>query len=121
MYPILDPAFKKLWSQCVTEHNFEGRDTQIEEEIMSMGGSVNQDIDGADIEEVAEDQEEAITVEELIEFQSEKQNVLVHEHPLRTGKIGEVISDVIKPIMENVMGTMDAQRSTTLHNGSDEC
>lgn len=51
-----------------------------------MGRSTGLDIIAADIEELAEDPKEVLTMEELTELHSEQQKVLVEKHPLRKRK-----------------------------------
>lgn len=53
-----------------------------------MGKSKGLDFDGADIEELAEDQKEELTTEELSELQSKQQKTHAEDHPLRKRTTG---------------------------------
>lgn len=55
-----------------------------------MGKSMSLDTDGTNIEKLIEDHTKELTMEELPELQSEQQEVLVEEHPLRKRKTGRL-------------------------------
>ncbi|KAM6448559.1 uncharacterized protein PHA67_020759 [Liasis olivaceus] len=89
-YRTLNSAWRKLWPECVAERDCEGSDAEVVEEIVSMCKSMGLVVDGADIEELVEDQ-----------LQSEQQKALGEEHSTEEEEDREeVSSDVIKSIME---------------------
>ncbi|XP_044137796.1 tigger transposable element-derived protein 1-like [Bufo gargarizans] len=99
----LNSAWRKLWPECVAEreHDFDGSDAEVVEEIVSMGKSMGLDVDGADVEELVEEHREELTTEELSELHGEQQRALLEEHSTEEEEEREeVSSDAIKSIMQ---------------------
>lgn len=74
-YQTLNSAWKKLWSDCVTDRDFdrfEIADSEVLEDILSMGKSMGLDIDRLDVQELIDNHREEITIDELFDLQNEQ-------------------------------------------------
>lgn len=73
-YQTLNSAWKNLWSDCVTDRDFdrfEIADSEVLEDILSMGKSMGLDLDRLDVQELIDNHREELTIDELFDLQNE--------------------------------------------------
>lgn len=87
-YQILSSAWGKLWPGCVSGCAFQGSDAQAVGEIVFAIKNIALDIDGGDVEEILEDDNNQLIMNKLAELQSEQWKVLVRSTSLRKRKTG---------------------------------
>lgn len=93
-YSTMNSAWRKLWPDCVTERDFEGFqaaeatntsagiaediDDKIIKDIVTLGQSMDLEMDNEDVEELLEEHCAELTTKELVHLQNE-QKILVEE------------------------------------------
>ena len=93
-YRTMNSAWRKLWPDCVTERQFEGfdsvagtstaadveeesrEDSQLIDEIVSMGQNLGLEMDSGDVEELLDEHRDELTTEELQQLQEEQKRTL---------------------------------------------
>ena len=96
-YKTMNSAWSKLWPNCVTEQEFEGfdsvagtstaadveeesrEDSQLIDEIVSMGQNLGLEMDSGDVEELLDEHRDELTTEELQHLQEELKRTLTGE------------------------------------------
>ncbi|XP_051785430.1 tigger transposable element-derived protein 1-like [Erpetoichthys calabaricus] len=101
----LNSAWKKLWPQSVPDFGFDpqpvDKTVQLVEEIVSLGKSMGLDVDGADLDELVEENSEELTTDELKELHKEQQQEVVEELSLGEEGAGDetLSSSKIKEVL----------------------
>lgn len=69
-YWTLQLAQSKLWSDCVTERDFDGPEEAVKvvDEFVSMFKSMGVEVDDIDMHELVDDQREETTIEKTVKL-----------------------------------------------------
>lgn len=91
----LTSAWKKLWPEAVNEKDFEGFEPEpnvpVEKQIVSLGKSMDLEVDEGDVLELLEEHSQEMMTEELQELQAQQHTEALHEIGSEE-EAGEVIS-----------------------------
>ncbi|GCC33435.1 hypothetical protein chiPu_0011904 [Chiloscyllium punctatum] len=89
----MNPAWKKLWPECVAGRDFEGfEEPPVVPVIVSLGKSMGLEVSGEDVEELVEDHKNELTTEKL-----------QHLHKMQQEEVAEEIaSEEEKGTSENI-------------------
>ncbi|XP_060794322.1 tigger transposable element-derived protein 1-like [Neoarius graeffei] len=82
-YRMLQSAWKKLWPASVTDRDFEGFEEEtavVLHDIVSIGKSLELEVNEEDVVELLEDHKQEPTTEELVDLQREQVKVMQEEH-----------------------------------------
>ncbi|KAG7164748.1 hypothetical protein Hamer_G005161 [Homarus americanus] len=73
-------AWRPLWPECVLQRDFEGFEELEEEavvhEIVSLGNSMDLEVDDDDVEELVEEHSKELSTEEVLELHKEENETL---------------------------------------------
>lgn len=79
----LNSAWRKLWSNCVLGHDFEGfsheQKSPVVDEIVSLGKTMGLEVDEDDIQELVEEHGQELTTDELMDLHREQHQEVVEE------------------------------------------
>ncbi|XP_023665526.1 histone-lysine N-methyltransferase EHMT2 isoform X7 [Paramormyrops kingsleyae] len=79
----LNSAWRKLWSDCVLGHGFEGfaheQEPPVVNEIVSLGKTLGLEVNEEDIQELVEEHGQELTTDELMDLRREQQQEVMEE------------------------------------------
>ena len=102
----MSSAWRKLWSGCVPERDFEGfeidapvadvEENAVVEKIISLGINMGLEVDSEDVEELVQELRTKLTTEELVHIQNEQQKNLAKKQSSKDEKKLNRVSPVLQ-------------------------
>ena len=102
----MNSAWRKLWSGCVPERDFEGfeidapaadvEENAVVEKIISLGINMGLEVDSEDVEELVQELRTKLTTKELVYIQNEKQKNLAKNQSSKDEKKLNRVSPVLQ-------------------------
>ena len=102
----MNSAWRKLWSGCLPERDFEGfevdapvadvEENAVVEKIISLGINMGLEVDSEDVEELVQELRTKLTTEELVYIQNEQQKNLAKKQSSKDEKKLNRVSPVLQ-------------------------